>query len=286
MDKLKVVVVTGLSGAGKTNAADWLEDQGYFCVDNMPPSLIRAFVDLTVQTATIKKAAIIADIRGGNFFADLISTLEQLEKDDRIQLKILFIEASDKALIKRYNETRRNHPLGEGPVTMDVIEKERETLKEVRARADYVIDTTDMKVAEFRTFLQNTLSGVAQQKPFRINIKSFGYKKGLPLEADLIMDMRFIPNPYYIKGLKKLTGNNKKVQAYVMKHQVSKTFVKNFYDMIMAMAPAYRKEGKNHLNLAFGCTGGQHRSVTMANHMAEVFRREGFTVTLEHRDIK
>lgn len=286
MSKLQVVVVTGLSGAGKTNAADWLEDQGYFCVDNMPPSLIRAFVDLTLQTENIGKAAIITDIRGGGFFADLLETVKEIKDDDRVDVKILFLEASNASLIKRYNETRRHHPLSTGAVTAEVIDEEREELHDIKAMATYVIDTTGLKIAQFRRILQETFQGVIKEKPFNLNIKSFGYKKGLPIESDLIIDVRFIPNPYYVKALKNLTGNNKKVQTYVMKQPITKAFVESFISMIESLVPAYRKEGKNHLNISFGCTGGQHRSVTIANYMADYFRKEGYTVTLENRDIK
>lgn len=286
MDKLKVVIVTGLSGAGKTNAADWLEDNGYYCIDNMPPSLIKSFVDLTYESSQIRNAALIVDIRGGEFFADLNAAIDELVTNKNIMMKIIFIEASDATLVKRYNETRRNHPMAQGAVTVDLIEREREVLKSIRDKADFVVDTTELKVAEFRKILENTFQGVVEEKLFNLNIQSFGYKKGIPLEADIVMDMRFIPNPYYIKGLKNLTGNNKKVQNYVMKQQISKRFVESFPNLIKSIVPAYRNEGKNHLNLAFGCTGGQHRSVTMANYMAVLFKKEGFRVTLEHRDIK
>lgn len=286
MEKMKVVIVTGLSGAGKTNAADWFEDQGYYCVDNMPPALIRNFIDLTVYSnKKINKAAFVVDVRGGEFFTDLSECLDYLEKSQAIECKVLFIEASDETLIKRYNETRRNHPLSEGSTTREVIDKERDKLAELRSRANFIIDTTNMKVAGFKLEMEKLFVGMEQESAFAINVISFGYKNGIPMETDMIFDMRFIPNPYYVPSLKKLTGNNKKVFQYVMKYDISQTFASQLRVMINTIVPCYVKEGKYHLNIAFGCTGGQHRSVTMANKMAEVFEEDGYRVTLEHRDL-
>ena len=286
MEKMKVVIVTGLSGAGKTNAADWFEDQGYYCVDNMPPALIRNFIDLTVYSnKKINKAAFVVDVRGGEFFTDLSECLDYLEKSEAIECKVLFIEASDETLIKRYNETRRNHPLSEGSTTREVIEEERDKLAELRKRAHFIIDTTNMKVAGFKLEMEKLFVGMEQESAFAINVTSFGYKNGIPMETDLIFDMRFIPNPYYVPSLKKLTGNNKKVFQYVMKYEISQTFASQLRVMINTIVPCDVKEGKYHLNIAFGCTGGQHRSVTMANKMAEVFEEDGYRVTLEHRDL-
>ncbi|WP_419023559.1 RNase adapter RapZ [Emergencia sp.] len=286
MEKMKVVIVTGLSGAGKTNAADWFEDQGYYCVDNMPPALIRNFIDLTVYSnKKINKAAFVVDVRGGEFFTDLSECLDYLEKSEAIECKVLFIEASDETLIKRYNETRRNHPLSEGSTTREVIDKERDKLAELRSRANFIIDTTNMKVAGFKLEMEKLFVGMEQESAFAINVISFGYKNGIPMETDMIFDMRFIPNPYYVPSLKKLTGNNKKVFQYVMKYDISQTFASQLRVMINTIVPCYVKEGKYHLNIAFGCTGGQHRSVTMANKMAEVFEEDGYRVTLEHRDL-
>lgn len=286
MEKMKVVIVTGLSGAGKTNAADWFEDQGYYCVDNMPPALIRNFIDLTVYSnKKINRAAFVVDVRGGEFFTDLSECLDYLEKSQAIECKVLFIEASDETLIKRYNETRRNHPLSEGSTTREVIDKERDKLAELRSRANFIIDTTNMKVAGFKLEMEKLFVGMEQESAFAINVISFGYKNGIPMETDMIFDMRFIPNPYYVPSLKKLTGNNKKVFQYVMKYDISQTFASQLRVMINTIVPCYVKEGKYHLNIAFGCTGGQHRSVTMANKMAEVFEEDGYRVTLEHRDL-
>lgn len=286
MEKMKVVIITGLSGAGKTNAADWFEDQGYYCVDNMPPALIRNFIQLTsFSNKQIDKAAFVVDVRGGAFFDDLSKCLDYLEKIDTIECSVLFVEASSETLIKRYSETRRNHPLAEGSTTRDVIMEEREKLSEIRNRADYIIDTTNMKVASFKLEMGRIFDGGNVESVFAINIISFGYKHGIPLEADMIFDVRFIPNPYYVTSLKRLTGNNKKVSQYVLKYDITKKFISQLDEMINSVAPCYIKEGKNHLNLAFGCTGGQHRSVTLANEMARIFKNQGYRVTLEHKEL-
>jgi UPF0042 nucleotide-binding protein len=208
-----------------------------------------------------------------------------MEKSEVVDCKILFIEASDETLIKRYNETRRNHPLSAGSTTIEVIHREREQLMSLRKRADYIIDTTNMKVAQFKLEMDKLFIDSRLESTFSINVTSFGYKYGIPMEADMVFDMRFIPNPYYVPSLKKLTGNNKKVSQYVMKQKIARDFAASLQSMVELIVPCYIKEGKYHLNVAFGCTGGQHRSVAMANHMAEIFRQCGYRVTLEHRDV-
>ncbi len=286
--KMKVVLITGLSGAGKTNAADWFEDQGYYCIDNMPPSLIKNFLELTSFTPAasgINKAAFVVDIRSDEFFSGLHETLEYLKKEEAIEFRILFIEASNTTLIKRYNETRRNHPLSNGSTSDEVINKEREMLSELRKRADYLIDTTGMKVSEFNSEMDKMFVKQSGSSTFAINIISFGYKHGVPQETDLVFDMRFIPNPFYVQSLKHLTGKNKKVSQYVMKQEVTRKFIAQLDEMINTIAPCYKKEGKYHLNIAFGCTGGQHRSVAMAEEMTKRFRNQGYRVTLEHREL-
>lgn len=284
--KMKVVLVTGLSGAGKTQAADWFEDHGYYCIDNMPPAMINNFLELTTsEENSITKAAFIVDIRSDEFFDDLKETMMSLEESDKIDFSILFIEASDRTLIKRYNETRRNHPLSKGVATQEVVEQERVMLEPFRSRANYVIDTTNMKTADFAEEMDKIFENVSvKSNRFAINITSFGYKFGVPQEADMVFDMRFIPNPFYVESFRKLTGNNKKVSQYVLKHDISKKFITMVDDMINELAPHYIQEGKYHVNIAIGCTGGQHRSVAMANELAKVFREEGYRVTLEHRE--
>ncbi len=283
---MEVVIITGLSGAGKTKAADWFEDKGYYCIDNMPPALIRNFIDLAMTgKRRIEKAAFVVDIRGGQFFGDLKEMMVSLEDDINIDFKILFIEASDETLIRRFNEARRSHPLASGLMTREAIQKEREELTELRNHANFVIDTSSLKVAELNSELDKFFGTKTKHDSFVLNIMSFGYKHGMPLEADWVVDVRFIPNPYYVSSLKKLTGNNKKVAQYVLRQDVTKEFVNRFREIITRLVPAYVKEGKYSLTIAFGCTGGQHRSVTLANEIYRIFTAEGWRVTLEHREL-
>lgn len=282
---MQLIIVTGLSGAGKSQAIDCLEDLGYYCIDNMPPALIKNFIELAGRGKTaIEKAALVVDVRGGEFFSDAKLFLDEL-KTLEYEYKIIFLEADRKVLIRRYNETRRTHPLSDGGSTDDGINKEIELLSEIRKMADFVIDTSNMKTARLKEEVKAIIGNENQIDNFTINIKSFGYKYGIPLDADLVFDMRFIPNPFYIPTLKNLTGNNKKVQEFVMKHEESKNFVETASKLIEDVIPCYIREGKYHLNIAFGCTGGHHRSVTMANIFSKKFKEEGKRITLEHRDL-
>ena len=283
---MEVVIITGLSGAGKTKAADWFEDRDYYCIDNMPPALIKNFIDLTISSGReIEKAAFVIDIRGGQFLGDIGDIVGALAADKSIDFKILYVEASDETLVRRYKENRRVHPLSMAPVSKDIIVKEREMLAGLRAQATYIIDTSFLKVAEFNSQLDNLFQSGTETESFLIDIQSFGFKRGVPQEADIIMDVRFIPNPYYVPSLKHLTGNNKKVSQYVLKHSVAAEFIDSMHTMLTRLIPCYVKEGKYSLRIAFGCTGGQHRSVAVANEMARIFREEGRRVTLEHREL-
>lgn len=284
-EKMHVVILTGLSGAGKTNAVDWFEDHGYYCVDNMPPSLIGDFIELSmISKKKMDSAAFVVDVRGGEFFDDLKECISELKERDDLRCEMLFIEASDRTLVKRFNETRRNHPLAEGPTTRAVILAEREKLKEIRDLSDFIIDTTGMKVSDLQAEI-GRLFTEGGKSTFAINIRSFGYKRGIPTEADLVFDVRFIPNPYYVQSLRKLTGNNKKVSGYIFKQPVAEKFVGDLLKLLEDLIPSYIKEGKHHLNLVFGCTGGQHRSVAMADRMSKELRDRGYRITLEHRDL-
>lgn len=283
---MEFLIVTGLSGAGKSQAINSLEDQGYYCIDNMPLALMKNFVDLSLANGSnIDKAAFVVDVRGAKFKLDIKQIIDEL-KELGINTKIIFLEASNAVLIRRFSETRRIHPVTGNSPTIDDIEHERETLKDIRAVADFIIDTSNMKTAKLKRELVSILSEEEREETFVINVMSFGFKHGIPITADMVFDMRFIPNPYYIANLKRATGNNKKVRAYVMKHIESQIFVKNLSKLINGIIPCYAREGKFHINLAFGCTGGQHRSVAMANEFAELFTKQGRQVTLEHRDIK
>ena len=281
---MQVVIVTGLSGAGKSQASICLEDLGYYCIDNMPPALMMNFLELAGNSGEIEKAAFIMDIRGGQFFSDLKLAIEEL-KARGVEYKILFLEATDDVLIRRYNETRRTHPLSDGGPVLVGIQKERALMEELRRMADYIIDTSNMKSMQLRSEINEIFTSNAKDGLFTVNIESFGYKHGIPLEADIVFDVRFLPNPFYVPSMKKLTGNNKKVQNYVMSRPESKSFADALEKLIDDIIPAYMREGKYHLNIAFGCTGGQHRSVTMANEFARRFKEKGKRVTLAHRDL-
>ena len=284
--EMEVVIITGLSGAGKTKAADWFEDKGYYCIDNMPPALIKNFIDLSLTGAkSIKKAAFVIDVRGGSFFGDLQASIAGLERDENVDFKILFIEASNETLIRRYNESRRIHPLSTAAITSEVIEEERKKLAELRTHATYIIDTSTLKVAELNSELDRLFARGEAGDSFILNFMSFGYKHGIPLEADWVLDVRFIPNPYYVPSLKSLTGNNKKVSQYVLKQDIAKEFINRLVEIIKRLIPCYIKEGKYSLTVALGCTGGHHRSVAVANEVYRIFSEEGRRVTLEHRDL-
>lgn len=282
---MEILIVTGLSGAGKSQAIHFIEDMDYYCIDNMPPALIRDFVNLAAQDKmSIQKAAFVVDIRGGEFFGDLKRVLDEMH-DNGTEYKLLFLEATDDVLIRRYKETRRQHPLSKTGSVREGIEAERKRLETIRKEATYIIDTSNMKAARLNLELRAVLLGEETKENFTITVESFGYKHGMPSEADWVFDMRFIPNPYYLSSMRKLTGNSKKVQDYVMKFPESQAFVTQVHAMINELIPHYIREGKYHLVLAFGCTGGQHRSVTMANKFAEIFKEEGKRVVLIHRNL-
>ena len=283
---MQTVIITGLSGAGKSQAMEGLEDQGYYCIDNMPPALIADFINLAMTPESgIEKAAFVVDIRGGEIFGGFQEAMEVMEAYS-IDVKVLFLEATNDTLLRRFDATRRVHPVTHKAATEEAIEAEREKLKFLRNAADFVIDTSGMKTAQLKEEIREILEDRTKEETFVINIMSFGFKYGIPVTADMVFDMRFIPNPFYVPTLKRLTGNNKKIRDYVGKYYVTQSFVKNLDRLINGTIPGYMQEGKWHLNVAFGCTGGHHRSVAMANEFYERFKRQGKQVTLEHRDIK
>lgn len=281
---MQTIIITGLSGAGKTQAIDCLEDMGYYCIDNMPPALIKSFIDLTASGHAIDKAAFVVDVRSRSFFDDFQNVLKELDQAE-VDYKLLYLEASDRVLLHRYSETRRVHPLSAGGTVLAGLARERELLKEIRKSADYVIDTSNIKVAEFWTELRQLLTSDEDQSSFIINISSFGFKKGTPAQADMIFDTRFIPNPYYVQSLRKLTGNNQKVSHFVLKQEVTQTFLARVMELIEILIPNYMKEGKYSLHIGIGCTGGHHRSVAVANELYRRLRENGHRTSIEHRDL-
>ena len=283
---MEVVIITGMSGAGRSRAADWFEDQGYYCVDNMPPALINNFLSMASSSENnIEKVVFVADLRSGNFFGELIDVIDDLRSRDDTELTVLYMEAAVSDIVRRYNEVRRNHPLTGGQASASVIEDEKEKLKEIRKKADLILDTSNMKLPEMVAELDRMFFGGSASSTFAVNISSFGFKYGIPTESDVMFDVRFLPNPFYVPSLKKLTGNNKKVKDYIFKSRLAQDFVDSVHSLLMSMVQGYIDEGKYHLNIAFGCTGGHHRSVAIANAVAEEFKKDGMRVRISHRDL-
>ena len=281
---MKIIIVTGLSGAGKTHAMDVLEDMGYYCIDNMPPSLIRNFLDMASKNKEIEKAAFGIDVRGGSLFDDLKDALDYMKKED-VDFKILFFEASDAVLARRYNETRREHPMAHGESVAKGIKREKERLSSLRGEADAIIDTSNYNNARLASEISNIVGAGKDDRTFTVNIMSFGYKNGMPVSADMVFDTRFLPNPFYVEELKHKTGNDAEVRDYVMSHDIAKLFAEEVEGMIEVLIPFFKKEGKFSLSVCFGCTGGHHRSVTLANDLNGRLSGKGIRTTLEHRDL-
>ena len=283
---MKFVIITGLSGAGKSLAIRCLEDLGFYCIDNMPPAFIPKFAEICYQSqGTIDKVALVMDIRGGNLFNELFDALDTLEGSG-YTYEILFLEASSEVIIKRYKETRRKHPLSsEGSIT-EAVEKERELLQKVRRKANHIIDTSNMLPRQFKEQLSDILVQGKQYKGINITVVSFGFKYGIPLDADLVFDVRFLPNPYYVKSLKDLTGENEEVRNYVLQWSQTQEFLVKFKDMIEFLLPNYVEEGKSQLVIGIGCTGGKHRSVTIAEKLYHFINKIGYQVFINHRDIE
>jgi len=280
----KLVIVTGLSGAGKTQTIRCLEDLGYFCVDNLPPGLIPKFASLLDEDdEQLRHVALVMDIRGGRFFGGLVEALDFLENKG-ILYDILFLDAADEILVRRYKETRRRHPMSQTGSILEGILEERKRLEEMRGRADKIIDTSGLIPQQLRTKLKE-IYGDNIDSRMLITLLSFGFKYGIPLDADLIIDVRFLPNPHYIEHLRPKTGIEAEVWEYVMQSPATKTFLSKFSDMLEFLLPYYVKEGKSHLVVAVGCTGGHHRSVAIARELACRLPQE-YKVDVRHRDIE
>ena len=278
------LLITGMSGAGKSLALNYFEDRGYFCVDNLPPALISKFAELCLQSE-LDKIALVSDIRGREFFNELFQELSNIEKMN-LNYNILFLEASDDVLIRRYKETRRRHPLDEEGRILDAIERERKLLEELRGRATKIIDTGEFKISELQEELNQLFLAEEDKSLLHLSLISFGFKYGIPRDSDLLMDVRFLPNPYYVESLREKTGNDQEVQDYVLKWTLTDKFYDKFFDLIDFLLPEYKKEGKSHLSIAIGCTGGKHRSVTTVNKLAEFLKDKDFNINIEHRDIE
>lgn len=281
---MRYVIITGLSGAGRSQAVKAMEDMGYFCIDNLPPSLIPKLSELFTESKKIDKVALVIDLRGGQFFDDLTSSLEYLQKMN-YQYEVLFLEASDSVLIKRYKESRRKHPLAQDGRIIAAIQDERKRLESIRNKATAIIDTSNLTISQLREQLANIFLEGRKFKGLVITVISFGYKSGIPLDADLVFDVRFLPNPFYVDELKEMTGNDAPVKDYVLSFPVTREFLTKLYDMLQFLIPYYVKEGKTQLVIAIGCTGGKHRSVTIANELYDYLRKNDYAAFVEHRDI-
>jgi UPF0042 nucleotide-binding protein len=281
---INLLIITGLSGAGKSVTMQALEDIGFFCVDNLPPALIPKFGDLIIQSqGKVTKVGLVCDLRGGAFFTDLFAALGELEqKASEVNYQIVYLEADDSTIVRRFKETRRRHPLAKDGRVVEGIAEERKMLEEIRGKADLILNTSNMKASELRKEIINRFSQIDDQH-LKVDIMSFGFKHGVPIEADMIFDVRFLPNPHYVDSLRPLTGKHPDVYDYVMKWPVTSTFVNKLNDMIDFLLPQFRKEGKTHVVIGIGCTGGKHRSVALAETLYQHIKdREWATVV--HRD--
>ncbi|MBQ5733923.1 MAG: RNase adapter RapZ [Lachnospiraceae bacterium] len=282
---MRFVIITGMSGAGKSTTLKFLEDAGYYCVDNMPIALITKFADLAnTQQSDITKVAVGVDIRSGESLPELESVLEQF-KAKSFPCEILFLEATDEVLVKRYKETRRAHPLAGADRVDKGISEERKKLEFLKKQADYILDTSQLLTRELKIEIEKIFVNNEQFNSLYVTILSFGFKYGIPSDSDLVFDVRFLPNPYYIPELKALTGNDKAIQDYVMGFDAAHEFLNKLTDMVNFLIPNYIAEGKNRLVISIGCTGGKHRSVTLANELYRQLSDKDYGLKVEHRDI-
>ena len=282
-NQIDLVIVTGMSGAGKTVAIQSFEDLGYFTIDNMPPSLVPKVIELVKHSEQTSKIALVVDMRSRLFFDEVNVILDNLESNQELNFKILFLDATDGELVSRYKETRRAHPMAMDGLVTEGIRKERAMLEEIKADAQLVIDTTDLSPRQLRERLNKELA-TRETHEFRVEMVSFGFKYGLPIDADIVMDVRFLPNPHYIDELRPLTGMDQPVYDYVMGFPETDEFYTKFIDLLRTVLPGYKKEGKSSVTIAIGCTGGQHRSVALTERVGAELKEEDYHVNITHRD--
>lgn len=281
---MQFIIITGMSGAGKGSATHHFEDLGYFCVDNLPPALIPMFAEICAR-GNIGRVALVVDVRGGTFFNDLEAALDKLRADG-YGFQILFLDADDELLLQRFKETRRRHPLAEQfPILEEAIAAERDALAELREQADKIVNTSLATTRELRDEIKKTFVDDADSSQMLIRIQSFGFKHSLPMDADLMFDVRFLVNPNYDRSIGHLDGNCQPVIDYVMREKLTKQFLEQLSAFVNFCVPQYEKEGKAYLNIAIGCTGGRHRSVVLANWLADNLRSQDYRVTVTHRDL-
>ena len=283
-EQVEVVIITGMSGAGKTVAIQSFEDMGYYCIDNMPPELLPTFWELTQQSGRFSKVALVMDLRMKDFFKQVEGAVSQVEETPYIVKKVLFLDAKKEELVSRYKESRRSHPLAQDGRVIKGIQQEKELLANIKRKAQLVIDTTDLTPRQLREKLLKAFSDSETGELFRIELVSFGFKHGLPIDTDIAMDVRFLPNPYYIPELREKTGVDQEVYDYVMQQSETEEFFNRFMALLAVNLPGYKREGKSNVNIAIGCTGGHHRSVALVERVAQQLRSDGYNVNISHRD--
>ena len=281
---MKFVIITGMSGAGRSQALKRLEDMGYFCVDNLPPKLIPEFAKICLENDHISKAATVVDMRMGDMFHDIFSTIMCLKEMDSIELSILYLDADDETLVRRFKETRRRHPLSPDGNIISGISRERESLKRIKDLANNVLDTSTYNLKKLGEAMERLYSE-ENEKGILITVTTFGYKRGIPIDADMVFDMRFLPNPYYEESLREHTGREQSVKDYVLSFPRAHIFIDKINELVNYVAPYYVEQDKKTLVIAIGCTGGVHRSVVIAEELYRIFKEQGHRVTLEHRDL-
>ncbi|MDQ0430284.1 UPF0042 nucleotide-binding protein [Planomicrobium stackebrandtii] len=284
-EETELIIITGMSGAGKTVAIQSFEDLGFFTIDNLPPALLPTFIKLMRDSGkSMKRVAAVMDLRGGDFFDSLVDAIDHLSQEPNVSITVLFLDAENQTLVSRYKETRRSHPLSPGGLVLGGIKKERDMLSDLQGRAKYIYNTSDMTPRQLKERINADFS-TKTSNVFTVNVTSFGFKHGMPIDADLVFDVRFLPNPYYIPELNPLSGLDERVSSYVLKWQETQILLEKLTDLLQFMIPQYKNEGKAQLVIAFGCTGGQHRSVTLAEYYGKLLA-ENNKVIVTHRDVK
>jgi UPF0042 nucleotide-binding protein len=284
-EALQFVIITGLSGAGKSQAMDSFEDAGWFCVDNLPPELVPTLVDLFRREGSkVDRVAVVSDVRGGEYFGRLEQLLDELHARG-VEFTLVFLEASDEALVRRFKETRRRHPLGGGGSVIDGIRRERDLLAGLRERAHLIIDTSDISIHQLKARLNEDLIQHTRRTNIVFAVVSFGYKYGIPIDADLLFDVRFLPNPYYDLRLRQLTGMDEAVSSFVLESPGTSEYLERLFPLLDFLFPRYAAEGKAHLTIGVGCTGGHHRSVTLAELIGKRYAKQGYYTVVRHRDL-
>jgi len=285
MQKVTIVIITGLSGSGKSTAIRALEDLDFFCIDNLPPILLPTFLELCeASSVEIKRIAVVMDVRERAFLKEYPDIFRELKEKGQ-EIKILFLESSDEILIRRFKETRRQHPLAPQETVLEGIQKERALLADLRMLATEILDTSNISIHQLRSLITNLFQDSTEKKQMTIVLTSFGFKFGIPYDADIVMDVRFLPNPFFVSELRHLSGNDTKIHRYVMNNETAKRFQKRFYEMINFLVPLYEKEGKPSLTIGVGCTGGHHRSVAVINNLKKLLSKKKYPLRLIHRDL-